>query len=447
MSRIMMVADDLTGANANGSLLANKGFSAATCLSENLWDAQYFSDFDAVTLNTDSRLLPEKIAWQKVYEGFRLLLADSSPKVLAKRIDSTLRGNLGAEIDAALCAVNDSSLSSEPALAVVVPAFPASSRFAVGGYLVVNGIPLEKSPIAKDPIRPITTSRFVEIIRQQVDKPVSYISLETILKGSEEIKKEIEKLRNAGNRIICCDAVTNEDIAVIAEAMKDVSYPVIAVDPGPFTASMADVRVPPKTRLELEDRALVIVGSVTELVQRQMETLRLAKKCVIPHVDCRALVNQATRNKTIQNTIEQIISKAGTAEVYGVCTAERNEDVISLDDMARENNIPVHVVSERINTGLAEIGEALLDEKELLLGGIYTSGGEVTVAVARQLDASGFSVRDEVLPLAVYGRLIGGKYPNLPMVTKGGFVGDNGSIVECVNYLFTKISSQTKSFK
>lgn len=445
MSRIIMVADDLTGANANGSLLANKGFSAATCLNESLWDAQYFSDFDAVTLNTDSRLIPEKMAWQKVYEGFRLLLTDSSPKVLAKRIDSTLRGNLGAEIDAALSAVDDSSLSSEPALAVVVPSFPASSRFAVGGYLVVNGIPLEKSPIAKDPIRPITTSRFVELIRQQIEKPVDYISLNTVLKGAEETRKEIEKLRNAGNRIICCDAVTNENIAVIAEALKNVTYPVIAVDPGPFTAAMADARVPPKARLELEDHTLVIVGSVTELVQRQMEALRLARKCVIPRVDCRALVNQETRNKTIQDTIEQIVSKAGTAEVYGVCTVERSEDIVSLDDMAKENGIPVHAVSERINTGLAEIGEALLGKKELLLGGIYTSGGEVTVAMARQLKASGFSVRDEVLPLAVYGRLIGGKYPNLSMVTKGGFVGDSNSIVECVNYLFTKISSQTTS--
>lgn len=85
-----------------------------------------------------------------------------------------------------------------------------------------------------------------------------------------------------------------------------------------------------------------------------------------------------------------------------------------------------------------------LQKKELRLGGLYTSGGEVTVAVARRLRASGFSVRGEVLPLAVYGRLIGGEYPDFPMVTKGGFVGDSESIVQCVNYLFTKISTQTR---
>ncbi|MDR1826978.1 MAG: four-carbon acid sugar kinase family protein [Methylobacteriaceae bacterium] len=444
MSKILIVADDLTGANANGSLLANKGFSAATCLDREQWNAGYFSEFDAVTLNTDSRLLPPREAGQRVYDGYRLLLEHAAPAVIAKRIDSTLRGNIGAELDAALQAVDDCPLSSEPALAVVVPSFPASDRLAVGGYLLVNGIPLEKSPIARDPIRPITTSRFVDIVKQQSAHKVGYIPLDTVLEGPGVVRSMVAELKNANVRIICCDAATNDDIAVIARALDALPYPVIAVDPGPFTAAMADVRVPVKARHELEDNILAVVGSVTGLIQRQLEALRLSRNCVMPKVDCRALVNPATRDKAISDVVARVSAAVGTADVYGVCTAERPEDTLSLDELAAENGIPKHIVSERINTGLAEIGEALLELDALHIGGIYTSGGEVTVAMARRLNASGFAVRDEILPLAVYGRLIGGKYPNFPMVTKGGFVGDNSSIVECVNYLFTKISSQTK---
>jgi Uncharacterized protein conserved in bacteria len=445
MSKIVIVADDLTGANANGSLLVNKGFSAATCFGKGQWDAGYYSGYDAITLNTDSRLLPQQLAWKKVHESFQLLLSNTEfPKVLSKRIDSTLRGNVGAEIDAALHAIDLISLSSEPALAVVVPAFPASNRLAVGGYLVVNGVPLEQSSIAQDPVRPITTSSFVDIIKQQTDMFVDYIPLKTVMKGAEETQKTISEFKKNGVRIICCDAVTDDDISVIAASLKNVIYPVIAVDPGPFTAALANARVPVQASLEQGHNALVIVGSVTELAQRQVEALRLARNCAILHVDSRSLVNPAKRDQTIADIVKKILIKAGTADVYGVCTAENPDHVLSIDELAYENNIEVHTASECINKGLAEIGEALLEQKVLRIGGIYTSGGEVTVAMSRQLAASGFSVLDEVFPLAVYGRLIGGKYPNLPMVTKGGFVGNNNSVVNCVNYLFTKISAQSK---
>ncbi|MEN3931217.1 four-carbon acid sugar kinase family protein [Microvirga sp. W0021] len=444
MSKIVIIADDLTGANANGSLLAAKGFSAVTCLDMSKWTKEDFNNYDAVCVNTDSRLVPVEQAVKRVSEGLKFLLTCDNPAVVSKRIDSTMRGNVGSEIEEALKVMDESGRYEEPSVAVVVPAFPSSRRVAVGGYLIVNGIPLEKSPIAKDPIRPITTSRYVAIIAEQTDLLIGYISLDTIAQGPAMVTEEIERQRREGVRIVACDAVLDEEITVIAQAVKSVSYPVLAVDPGPFTAAMADARVPVRARHELEDNALVIVGSTTDLIRRQMDELRLARKCAIVKVDGRLLVNLYKRDDTIREAVQKVVAEAGKAEVYGVCTVEQPDDVHSIEDMARENGISLKEASERINKGLSLIAELLLKEKSLRLGGIYSSGGEVTMSVTRQLEASGFSVRDEVLPLAVYGRLIGGKYPNMPMVTKGGFVGDSESIVHCVNYLFAKISTQTR---
>jgi uncharacterized protein YgbK (DUF1537 family) len=444
MSRIAIVADDLTGANANGSLLAGKGFSAATCLDPDAWDDDCFVDVDAVTITTDSRLLEPDDARRRVFDGFRLLLAHNQAVVLSKRIDSTLRGNLGSEIEAALAAIDQSGRWSDAALAVVVPAFPASQRIAVGGYLVVNGMPLSRSPIAKEPNSRLDTSKYVDVIARGTDLAVAWIPLDTVLGGAAAVRREILARRAEGTRIVACDAVTDDDIATIAEAMRDVSFPVLATDPGPFTAAMADARIGSHTRIALQNNTLVVVGSVTELVRRQMEALRLARRCAIARVDCCALVDPERRAETIARTVAAITARAGTAEVYGVCTTERTEDVVALEDLAVRHHIDVPQASERINAGLAEIAERLLDAPSLRLGGLYTSGGEVTVAVTRQFHALGFSVRDEVLPLAVYGHLIGGRFPDLPMVTKGGFVGDGTGIVRCVDYLVTKIASRVK---
>jgi uncharacterized protein YgbK (DUF1537 family) len=77
------------------------------------------------------------------------------------------------------------------------------------------------------------------------------------------------------------------------------------------------------------------------------------------------------------------------------------------------------------------------------LGGLYVSGGEVTVTVTRRLQAAGLRVRDAVLPLAMYGNLIGGLHPDLPIVTKGGFVGDAHGMTQCMDYLIAKLSTRT----
>lgn len=444
MPRIAIVADDLTGANANGALLAGKGFTAATCLAPEVWEGDAFADIDAVTLTTDSRLLPAAEARRRVSGGFRALLAHGTPEVLAKRIDSTLRGNLGPEIDAALEAIDESGLWSEPALAVVVPAFPGSQRIAVGGYLLVNGVPLVRSPIAREPTANLDTSQFVDLLARQSRLQVAWVPLATVLEGAETLRRQILARRAGGARIVACDAVTDEDIATIAAALREVPFPVVAADPGPFTAAMADARIGAASRAELHNNVLLVVGSVTALVRRQLEALRLARPCAITRVDCSALVDPARREGAVAEAVAAVTARTGSAGVYGVCTAEQAEDVLPLEELAARHGIDVPQASVRINSGLAEIAEALLAVPGLRLGGLYTSGGEVTVAVTHRFRALGFSVRDEVFPLAVYGHLLGGRFPDLPMVTKGGFVGDSAGMVRCIDYLVTKISSQVK---
>lgn len=68
----------------------------------------------------------------------------------------------------------------------------------------------------------------------------------------------------------------------------------------------------------------------------------------------------------------------------------------------------------------------------------------MAVAVSKELGAVCFEVRDQVLPLAVYGRIHQGLFDR-HLVTKGGLIGNDDAISECVGYLLMKIS--TESYK
>ncbi len=440
---IAVIADDLTGANVNGSLLTAKGFFSATCLGTDQWNPADFAACAAVSVSTDSRLLPRDEAWSKVYAAVRLFAAEK-PALFSKRIDSTLRGNIGAEVEAALAAMDDANgPASDPAVAVVVPVYPSSGRIAAGGYLIVHGIPLERSPIARDAATPITATSVPEIIARQTDLRIGFIPLSTVLEGPARIREALLRGRRDGCRILVCDAVTDEDIAAIAESLRDAPFPLLAVDPGPFTAEVAAATVT-APRAQFEDRVLAVIGSVSELTRRQIEALRLDRPVCLTRTDCAKLLEPASRDAEIARVVRGLRASCADSGVLMVCTAETADDVLSMDDTAARLGLSFSEISGRINTALARMAKELLATPGLRIGGLYTSGGEVTVATIRALNAKGFSVRSAVLPLAVYGHILGGDHAELSMVTKGGFVGDTGSLVQCIEYLFTKIAARTQ---
>ncbi len=69
------------------------------------------------------------------------------------------------------------------------------------------------------------------------------------------------------------------------------------------------------------------------------------------------------------------------------------------------------------------------------------SGGDITIAAYEKFNARGIQVLDEVLPLAVYGWLMGGDFERLQVVTKGGSQGDYRAIEKYVRYLLDRVKN------
>lgn len=129
--RVLVIADDATGASASAALLAARGLSARTVFRlPRTWPR----GIDAVALSIDSRHLPAAQARARARAAAAWGRRHGARRV-GKRIDSTLRGNLGTEVAGVLAALPG-------AAALVVPAFPRSDRLAVGGRVLWRGRPL-----------------------------------------------------------------------------------------------------------------------------------------------------------------------------------------------------------------------------------------------------------------------------------------------------------------
>jgi uncharacterized protein YgbK (DUF1537 family) len=134
----LVIADDLTGACDAAVPFALRGLRVRVAVNG---DAE-LGQTDVLAISTESRdgdLASFRTALDR--------LPPLQPRILFKKIDSTLRGNAGPEVAAALATFGCDA-------AVVTPAFPAMGRMVEAGYLRVEGdsgfIPIELAAHFRD---------------------------------------------------------------------------------------------------------------------------------------------------------------------------------------------------------------------------------------------------------------------------------------------------------
>lgn len=425
--KIGVIADDLTGANASGVKLVRQGFQASTIVHSATLPANSF--YDAVIMDTDSRYIEEGLAKQRVARAMEQL-QNWGAAIFTKRIDSTLRGNIGAEIDEMLKGM------AEDAISIVMPSFPDSGRAMAGGYLLLDGIPLQETYVSKDPIAPIKKSYVPDLIGDQSHHQVGYVGLSAVMEGQESFLNELSLQLQTGARIIVVDAMTNEQIDEVAEALASSGQTVLCADPGPLTASYARAMSRDYAK---KANILVAVGSATSLTGTQLAYLIEKTGSTPVYVNPEPLASYGgSWKQEVERATKAALKQAETDRVLIVTTHKPGQELVDLKAKAIEEGKSSDALAKRITDGLATISRKLLTSERVQFAGCFTSGGDVTASVCALGRANGIALKDEVMPLAAYGTFDGGYFDGLPVVTKGGLIGDKKAIYECVKFIETK---------
>lgn len=419
MQKYIVIADDLTGSNATCSLFKKIGLRAASILKLQ-GDINY--DVDVISYSTASRGLDKEEAYKKVSEAIKIL-KNKDVLVYNKRIDSTLRGNIGTEINAMLDNLEDDRI------AIVIPSYPDSGRIVVNKTMLVNGVLLENSDAGKDPKTPIKTSCVESLIQKGIKYSSTYFTLSDIEQPIEEIVKKIQEAIKK-SRVLIFDAVNNEDIIKISKAIINSDINIVTVDPGPFTLYYSKEL---QKKNHLEKKILMVIGSVTATTKKQIEYILQEEDIFLVKMKVEDFFEKETCLKEIERVISYIKKGIASYDLFLVTTSPiGDEKKADLQKLAENLNTTVEEISKIIANTLTETVVKILKETEKFEG-VYSSGGDITIALLEKLKAIGVEIREEVIPLAAYGRLIGGDFPNLKLVSKGGMVGDEKTIKLCLH--------------
>jgi len=261
---LTIVADDLTGACDAGALFTGRASVPVT-----VWPRRAVADAAVRVVDTETRRLTTEEAAERV----ATVGSGGRAGRHFKKIDSTLRGPIGAEVDALMRATG-------AVTAIVCPAFPAQGRVVLDRVCLVNGVPVADTPIGRDPLFPVLSSSVVETLRPQCNRALSWIPIDQLRTGVEALSARIGRL--AGTMIVA-DAETDADLDTLVEAaLIAVPSPLLAGSAGLARALAARLGLlPERVELPTGPRWLLVAGSVQPATRRQIKEARAAGLTVL----------------------------------------------------------------------------------------------------------------------------------------------------------------------
>ncbi len=205
------VADDLTGATDLALMLTREGLR--TVQSTGLPPADLdVSQVDAVVVALKSRTIAVADAVSQSVEAARVLQKLGAQRLFFKycsTFDSTDEGNIGPVTDALLDLTGNG-------VTIACPAFPKAGRTIYGGYLFVNGVPLNESPMKDHPLTPMHDANLVRVLQRQTGRKVGLIAFETVDAGADAIGKVLEA---GAAKMFIVDAIADAHLRTIGAAV------------------------------------------------------------------------------------------------------------------------------------------------------------------------------------------------------------------------------------
>ncbi len=406
---VAVIADDLTGAADTGVLFAAAGSPVYLMPADSISpDRPWMNAAGGVSVYTASRDLSASAAAERVRSVASKLTA-LRPRWIYKKIDSCLRGNLGAEIDVLLDVLGLDG-------ALVAPALPAQGRTTVGGIHRVHGVPLAETEIARDPVTPVDCSLIGKILARQSRYTIGRVGF-----GESDnhllLERTVEREGDRGCRLIVCDAVTQEHLDRIVELVVRNQSRLLPVGSAGLASSMG-------RRLSFEGvakcapvpafrRLLMVCGTASRVTRKQLDLMLERYPVNRRELGPEWLIAASHRDRA------RLVSELHHAWTGGVLA-------LTISSLRSEGS---SVDPGRVVAGLAELASEMIRgnrENGLCL---FLSGGETADAFRRASRGEAIALERELLPGVVLGRWLGGLADGLPVVTKPGAFGQEQTLV------------------
>ena len=413
---LLILADDLTGALDTGIQFAKHDISTGVLPSaETQMDSSSFPE--VLVINTETRHCSSSRVQAVISRCVRKFTGPDVPHIY-KKTDSTLRGHIGAELEALMKARNTKQLP-------FVPAYPELGRTTSGGIQYLWGKPVDETEMALDPLNPITTSFIPGIIGEESMLPVR------LIRKGEEIRAAAER-----QEILVFDGETAEDLGKIAIQLYKKNLLGESAGCAGFARALMGVLPFKKNRespvvqnyQNLHDRpVLIISGSLHPVSQEQIKTA-LKKSYPGFAVDGEKLLQPEWFNSAEAKTLTASCRDALKNQGICILGTEMALDAEKAKDLSQQ---PRDRSAGTISRRLGELVREISEKTGPLVLAVF--GGDTLLGVMKAMEFTYIRPLEEILQGVALARAEG-KHGNSVIITKAGSFGDRDLVQFIVEY-------------
>jgi uncharacterized protein YgbK (DUF1537 family) len=360
----ILIADDLTGACDTGVQFVHGGLSCRVELNPSNYRAPAMTD--VVAFNTNSRGDTAAQCRRKV-EDLAVGCSGVRANTIFKKVDSTLRGNVGEEVATALQAFKCEA-------AIVAPAFPAMRRLVRDGILYWADC---------------SGSGQIDICGMLAQQGISREKLISMSSASRDPIGD-------GKQFFIMDSHSQRDLHFAVAVGTAISRRILWVGSAGLGIALAGRMARCESRKfvsTMTDAPMVfVIGSTHPASLRQKSTLLRATDAV-----------------EVAPTTEAVVQARGAlhAKRHLIVTIERGE------------------VAE---FSLRQFFESLVG---IRVAALFLTGGDTAMLVCNTIGAHSIDLRGEIEPGFPWGILNGGMFHGLPIASKAGGFGDVDALLCC----------------
>ena len=408
MLEIAIIADDLTGA-ADTGIQFRALYGQALLMADNGLAARPPQPTpEVLAVHTMSRALPVGQARARIrLAGERLTLW--RPGRVFKKVDSCLRGNIGAETDALMDTLG-------LPMSFIAPAFPKVGRTTRDDVHLVHGRPVAETEMGRDPATPVTESRLTRVIAAQSHHRVGHVDLKTVADGEAALVAAVNRLVGEGARHIVFDIVEQSHLAAVAHLALKFFPDALLVGSAGLAEGLCDcwrhrAASRPRKLAAAPGHHLIALGTASPRARRQVEVLQAARPCALIELDAGRLART--------DLVPEEDDLADLAEALA------NGDVV-----ARIAPPPAETsarTTRRVAGGFGALVAALVARTPP--ASLFLSGGDTALSVLGRLGARGLRLEREIVPGLVLGTVVGCAFEGLAIGTKPGAFGDDDALL------------------
>jgi D-threonate/D-erythronate kinase len=403
---LLVIADDLTGACDTGAQFGGQGVPTLVTIDVDYEFDRPDDEYPVIVASTESRHLSAADAAARVETVVRRARAAGVERFY-KKTDSTLRGAIGAELQAMLRASGCRMLA-------FAPAFPRLGRFTRGGRQYVGDRLLSETDFACDPLDPVTDSYIPAIIGRQTDIPTRIIR-----RDAGEALIDLQP----GELIVVFDAESDDDLRRVGERLRREHLLGALAGSAGFAACLPHLlglRTYDLPNLDYPERMLAVNGSLNEVSLRQAAGAEACGFAVV-QAPPEALITEAgVRSEAASQIITDVARYDAEGRDVILRTVTRREDVSEYDRRGESLGLRHRELSLRVAEMTAEIINEIMAQTRFGLLTVF--GGDTLAAIVRAMGRRGLLPRQEILPGVILSETIGvGK--KMWMITKAGGFG------------------------